>query len=115
MYAKDVLCRSTQTFHDRDNKAHVVLERIHSNVCGPFSTTSISRHKYFVIFIDDFSQKCWMFLMRKKGETFCKFVEFKALVEKEIGNKLKVLMSDNGGEYVSNEFKNLCVCGHEGA
>lgn len=71
------------TFHDWDNKAHVVLERIHSDVFGPFSTISIARHKYFVIFIDDFSRKCWIFFMRKKYETFSKFVEFKALVEKD--------------------------------
>jgi len=97
------------TFHDQDNKAHAVLERIHSNVCGPFSTTSTARHKYFVIFIDEFSWKCWNFFKQKKDETFSKFVESKALVEKETRKKVKVLMSNNGGEYVSNEFKNLCA------
>jgi len=30
------------------------------------------------------------------------------LVEKESGNKVKDLQSDNSGEYVSNEFKNFC-------
>jgi len=37
------------------------------------------------------------------------FIELKALVEIETGNKVKACRSDNGGEYVSNEFKNLCV------
>jgi len=32
-----------------------------------------------------------------------------ALVEKEIDKKLKALRRDNGGEYLSNEFKNLCA------
>jgi len=71
------------TFHDRDNKAHVVLGRVHYNVCGPFSTTSTTRHKHYVICIDDFSRKCWIFFVRKKDKTFPKFVEFKALFEKE--------------------------------
>lgn len=31
------------------------------------------------------------------------------MVEKESGKKVKALRSDNGGEYVSNEFNNLCV------
>ena len=61
------------TFHDWDNKAHVVLERIQSDVCGLFSTTSIARYRYFFIFIDDFSWKCWIFFMRKKDDTFSKF------------------------------------------
>jgi len=97
------------TFHDRDNKSHAFLEMIHSNFCGPFSTTSTAIHKYFVIFIDDFSRKCWIFFRRKKYETFSKFVEFKTLVEKETGKKVKALKSDNGGEYVLNEFKKLCA------
>jgi len=47
--------------------------------------------------------------MQKKYETFSKFVEFKALVEEETGKKVKALRSDNGGEYVMNEFKKMCV------
>ena len=46
--------------------------------------------------------------MQKKDQTFSKFFEFKALVEKETGMK-KALRIDNGGEYMSNEFKNLCA------
>lgn len=36
--------------------------------------------------------------MWKKDENFSKFVEFKALVEKEMGKKVKALRIDNGGE-----------------
>ena len=46
--------------------------------------------------------------MQKKSETFLKFCEFKALVEKESGKKVKVLRSDNGGEYILGEFKYFC-------
>ena len=47
--------------------------------------------------------------MGNKDETFSKFVEFKALLEKETGKKVKALKSDNEGEYVSNEFKKICA------
>ena len=40
---------------------------------------------------------------------FSKFCEFQALVEKDTGKKVKNLRSDNGGEYISNEFKKLCA------
>jgi len=47
--------------------------------------------------------------MQKKDQTFTKFCEFKALVEKESGKKIKALRSNNGGEYVSQEFKDFCA------
>eukprot|EP00253_Pinus_taeda_P024195 PITA_24195 len=47
--------------------------------------------------------------MQKKDQTFTKFYEFKALVEKESRKKIKALRSDNGGEYVSQEFKDFCA------
>jgi hypothetical protein len=46
--------------------------------------------------------------MKKKDQTFSNFCEFKSLVEKESGKQVKALRSDNGGEYISNEFKEYC-------
>jgi transposase InsO family protein len=39
---------------------------------------------------------------------FNKFKEFKALIENLYLRKIKILMSDNGGEYTSKEFMNFC-------
>ena len=47
--------------------------------------------------------------MQNKDQTFTKFCEFKALVKKELGKKIKALRSDNNGEYVFQEFKDFCV------
>ena len=43
----------------------------------------------------------------EEGPNFHKFFEFKALVEKELGRNIKALRSENGGEYVSQEFKDF--------
>jgi hypothetical protein len=45
--------------------------------------------------------------MQKKDQTVSKFCEFKALVEKESRKQMKDMRSDNGGEYISNEFKDF--------
>ena len=95
-------------FHEKDSHTSTILERIHTDVCGPFSVASKAKHRYYVIFVDEFSRRCWIFFMQKKSETFLKFCEFKALVEKESGKQVKALRSDNGGEYISGEFKDFC-------
>jgi hypothetical protein len=89
------------TFHEKENHALVILERIHIDVCGPFSTASTSKHKYYVIFVDEFSRKCWIFFMQKKDQTFSKFREFKELLEKESGKQVKALRPY---EFSSNSF-----------
>jgi hypothetical protein len=96
------------TFHEKESHASVILERIHTDVCGPFSVASTTKHKYSVIFVDDFSCRCWIFFMQKKDQTFSKFCEFKELVEKDSGKHVKALRRDNGGEYISNKFKDIC-------
>jgi len=42
--------------------------------------------------------------MKYKSETFKMFKEFRHEVEKQIGKNIKCLRSDQGGEYLSNEF-----------
>ena len=71
------------------------------------SSSSLSRYVYYVSFIDDFSRKTWIYFMKKKDEVFIKFKEFKALMENHTENKIKIFQSDNGGEFKSNEFKEL--------
>ena len=96
------------TFPKRDNKTEGVLELIHSDVCGPMPTSSISRYVYYVSFIDDYSHKTWIYFLKTKDEVFSKFKEFKALIENLSKRKIKILRSDNGGEYTSKEFVNFC-------
>ena len=50
--------------------------------------------------------------MARKDDAFQCFQKFLALAENMSGKKLKCLRTDNGGEYVSHEFKNFCeMCG----
>ena len=46
--------------------------------------------------------------MKHKGEVLELFVEWKRNLERSTGRKIKVLRSDNGGEYKSNPFLQLC-------
>jgi hypothetical protein len=94
-------------FPNRDSKAGV-LELIHSDVCGPMPSSSISGYVYYVSFIDDYSHKTRVYFLKSKDEVFSKFKEFKALIENISERKIKILRSNNGGEYTSKEFVNYC-------
>ena len=80
------------------------LEIIHSDLCGPMRTESQGKSKYFVTFIDDYSRWCEVRFLTKKSDLLNAFKEFKNLVGKQTGAKVKSLQSDNGKEYCNKEF-----------
>ena len=46
---------------DSSSRAQNPLELIHTDVCGPIKPSSLSKSNYFLLFIDDFSRKTWVF------------------------------------------------------
>jgi transposase InsO family protein len=93
-------------------RAEGILQLVHSDVFGPVSVPSLGKSVYYVSFIDDFSRKTWIYFLRKKSEVFDRFKEFKALVENQTEKRIKVLRTDNGGEFCGNEFEEFCKkCG----
>jgi transposase InsO family protein len=91
------------------NRSKEILDLIHSNVCGPMTVASLNGYLYYVLFIDDHSRKTWIYFLKKKDGVLAKFQEFKAQIENQTGRKIKILRSDNGGEYTSKEFKSFCI------
>ena len=85
-----------------------ILDRIHSNRCSPMTAPSMGGCLYYVIFIDDFSCKTWIYFMKAKSETFAKFQEFKTFIEKQTRLHIRALRSDNGGEFDSHHFTDVC-------
>jgi hypothetical protein len=54
------------TFPSSDSRAAGILDLIHSDVCDPMSSASLTGSLYYVVFIDDFSRKSWIFFMKTK-------------------------------------------------
>src|SRR5208282_230217 len=92
-------------FGTANNRASATLERVHSDLCGPMLIPSISGARYVLTFINDYSRYATVYFLTNKSDTFDHFLKFKALQERQTGNKLKILCSDGGGEYLSNEFR----------
>jgi hypothetical protein len=49
-----------------------LLELIHTNVWGPTKTPSFGRARYFVFFIDAYSRKSFIYILKSKGKCFFK-------------------------------------------
>lgn len=92
---------------DTATRATEILALVHSDLCGPFPT-SIGGKTYFLSFIDDFTRFCVIYFLKHKSETFGCFQEFKAWSERQTGHALKMLRSDNGGEYIAGDFAAFC-------
>ena len=71
------------------------------------SITFFGKIKYFLLFIDDFSRKTWLYFFKQQSEVFVPIKNFKALVEKESVYEIKALRSDTGGEFTSKEFNDF--------
>ena len=60
-------------------KTHRILERIHSDVCGPFNPSTCEGYRYTLSIIDDFSHFTVISLLKKKSEVFEKIREYEAM------------------------------------
>jgi transposase InsO family protein len=96
-----------EAFPSSDNRAKGILDLVHYDVCGPMSSPSLSGCLYYVIFIDDYSRRCRIYFLKSKSDTFDKFKEYKAFIEKNIGKHIKILRTDNGEEFESLQFEDF--------
>ena len=82
-----------------------VLELVHSDIWGPAPVLARDGAKYFLTFIDNFSRKVWVYLIREKSNVFAWFKACRAKIEKEIEKLVKYLQIDNRGEFTNHEFR----------
>ena len=92
-------------FNTSTSRCNEILGLIHSDVCGKVDPSSLGGAQYFLTFIDDCSRYTWVYVLKSKDEVFEKFKEWKCITEKSLGQKIKILRTDNGGEYTSKEFE----------
>nr|GEV11017.1 hypothetical protein [Tanacetum cinerariifolium] len=101
-----------KSFLHRPERETDLLGIIHIDMCGPLRHVSRQGASYFITLTDDYSRYGYVYLLRHKHEVFETFEEFKNEVENQLGKTIKALRSDQGGEYISQEFKDhLKACG----
>jgi hypothetical protein len=81
------------------------LQPVHIDLCGPSQKEGTGREHYFMLVIDDFSRRIWVSFLREQSDVFDKFKTFKALSKNQKGRRLKSILLDRGGEFMSRDFK----------
>lgn len=88
-------------------RASQYFDIIYSNVWEISPIISQARYKYFVMFIEDFSRFTRFYFLLAKAEVFLVFRHFLALLETQFSASIKIVRSDSGVEYMSNEFQDF--------
>ena len=94
-------------FSNADRRGKHVGDLVHSDIIGPLPPTNKYKYKYILTFIDDFSGYAQVYMLQdKNAEHVVKyFDEFYNLIYTQHNKRIKIVRSDNGSEYISNEFK----------
>jgi hypothetical protein len=79
------------------------MELIHSDLSGLFPA-SVGGSQYWMILVDDASQYTWVLTLKQKSEAFEDFQAWHMRITTQTGRILKVLQTDNGSEYLSDEW-----------
>ncbi|CAL1392261.1 unnamed protein product [Linum trigynum] len=84
------------------------LQLVHGDLCGPITPSTHGGKRYFLLLVDDYSRYMWVVLIKNKAEAFNAIKKIQVMAEVESGCKLKILRTDRGGEFTSNELESYC-------
>ena len=85
-------------------RVDVFVREVHSDLWGPAPVESKGGKRYYVTFIDDKSRLTILYLLKTKDKVPSVYKQYEAWVETQMGVKIKILNSDQGGEYQGNNF-----------
>ena len=105
--SKQVVHRSRQP----DERATTPLEFIHSDIAGPITPTAREGYKYVINFVDDYTGACFIYFLKLKSASSKALEKFLCDVAPygKVNYVITRFRSDNGGEYISNEFETVLI------
>nr|GEV36276.1 ribonuclease H-like domain, reverse transcriptase, RNA-dependent DNA polymerase [Tanacetum cinerariifolium] len=84
------------------------LDLVYGDLCGPITPPTPSGKKCIFLLVDDYTRYMWVYFLSTKDQAFDTFKEYKKTIENELRTTLKMLRTDRGGEFTSNEFTKYC-------
>lgn len=88
-----------------ERKTNSIMEMWHIDLVGPIYPASRGGKRYIFTIIDDYSRMIFVMLLEYKREAADKLKQLIILKENQTSLKLKVVRSDNGGEFLGRDLK----------
>ena len=86
------------------------LELVHFDLCEMNGELTKDGRRNFMIFIDDCTRFCYVYLLKTKDEALYYFKVYKVEVENQLEKKIKRLRSDRGGNIFQTNFLSFARC-----
>ncbi len=88
-----------------DARAQNPLDLVHTDLTGPINVIAKDGFRYAISFTDDYSGYICVYLLRSKADMVQATKQF--LADCAPFGSVKCMRSDNGGEFISDEFQAL--------
>ncbi|CAI7796618.1 unnamed protein product [Closterium sp. NIES-54] len=70
--------------------------------------TCLETNRYFLTIVDDHTRAVWVYPLKTKGEVAAAVLkEWMPRAQRESGHKVKVIRTDNGGEFIGADFESV--------
>ena len=85
------------------------LQLIHMDLFGPVNVLSVSRKRYALVIVDDYSKYTWVLFLHTKDEAPKIIIDHIKRIELEAGLPVRKIRSDNGTEFKNAVLNDFCT------
>ena len=85
------------------------LQILHMHLFGLVNVMSLSRKRYALVIIDDFSKYTWMLFLNSKDETPKMIIDHIKRIELEANLTIRKIRSNNGAEFKNSILNEFCT------